>query len=164
MSNTKNWRDKAIPIYIPATFFLLTGLLLFRWVYLQEQLLARSASWHTTQGFISVSRRLKTKTGTLSDISYSYWVNDKEYVNDRIYFGHNNTRVKLYPLGKEVVVFYNPQDPQQASLNRKISPDTYGWIPLATLFSIGGLLYFSVFLAELAFRQGEKSYRKALRK
>lgn len=126
MSNTKRWRDKTIPIYVPATFFLLASLFLFRWVYFQEQLISRSASWHTTQGFIIVSRSLKQRVGTVSDIRYEYWVNSKQYVNNRIFFGHNDTSTKPYPVGKEVVVFYDPEDPQQSSLNRKLSPDTYG--------------------------------------
>ena len=164
MPKTKSWRDKAIPIYAPATFFLLASFLLFRWIYLQEQLITQSASWHATQGFINVSRRLRTKTGTLSDIRYEYWVNGKKYVNDRIYFGDNSTSVKPYPLGKEVVVFYAPRNPQQSSLNRKISPDTYGWIPIAILFYIAASGFFFVFFAGVAFRQGKKSYRKSLNK
>jgi len=72
---------------------------------------------------------------------YQYKVNEKEYISDkitldRINFGRSqksaSNQLSLYPQGKTVAVFYNPNKPEEAVLNRHITKE----IRLASIFMI----------------------------
>ena len=66
------------------------------------------------------------RTSFFPNISYRYEVNGKEYVNDQYAQRASlvNRRslvertVKKYPVGSKVTVFYDPQDPQVAYLEK----------------------------------------------
>jgi hypothetical protein len=59
-------------------------------------------------------------------VEYEYQVNDQSFRSDRIMIGGGKSEVELegvlnrYPLGAQVIVYYNPADPQQAVLERAI--------------------------------------------
>ncbi len=61
-------------------------------------------------------------------IVYEYAVNGARYTNDRIFFGEFGSGIKSsikriadkYPPGKEVPVYYNPKNPQEAVLEKGV--------------------------------------------
>ena len=115
-----------------------------------------SKNWPTTSGSIIFSefQQKPAQSGResptyIADIKYTYKVNGKKYNSDVVSFGQYSTsnrkhlyaELKKYPLGCQVVVYYNPEDHQHAVLEP-------GWglinlIPLAlgvTLLGLGSMI------------------------
>jgi hypothetical protein len=122
-----------------------------------------SKEWPTVEGVISASEMLSFKTteterrnkGQLSsrkrevivfsaEIAYTYTVDGKEYTSDNIEMGAETSKfsgdikakVEEYPKGKQVTVYYNPEDHNDAMLEVGFGPALY--IPLA----FGGFFLF----------------------
>ncbi|GMT48973.1 MAG: hypothetical protein IEMM0008_0512 [bacterium] len=83
-----------------------------------------------------------------ADIHYKYTINGKEYTNDKKAFGSSNGSskeahaiaiVKRYPKGKNVKVYYKPDDPGTAVLEPGFEWKTY-------LFILIGIMMFVVSL------------------
>lgn len=115
-------------------------------------------SWKTADGVIVVSdlERSADSDGVSyrAEISYRYRVNGEELVASRARFGDRmNTSwskpavrlVTKYPVGKEVTVLYNPENPNEAVLE-----------PGLTLYIAAGLAIGSIFvvIGALAMRAG----------
>lgn len=90
-----------------------------------------SPTWPTVTGVVTISELGKhvgneraTSTTYRADISYDYVANDRSYVNGAINFATVNSSdpaaarrlLKRYPVGKQVTVYYNPAEPQEAVL------------------------------------------------
>lgn len=82
-----------------------------------------SVNWPTTMGKVTESKvgshRSDGSTTYSADVTYSYTVNDYEIHSDRIWFGDNYSSssrsvfekiVRKYPPGKQVKVYYMPED------------------------------------------------------
>ena len=93
----------------------------------------RAARWRTTSGTILFSGVMPLPvpkepgayepTRTQAMIRYRYHVEGREYVGGRLRFGHGNggrwtegQRVLEYPAGLKVPVYYDPSNPQEATL------------------------------------------------
>ncbi|MBW8010876.1 MAG: DUF3592 domain-containing protein [Chloroflexi bacterium] len=88
-------------------------------------------SWHSTMSKV-IKSRVEVSGGEFTSISpyvqYEYQVNNVSYSYDQIragdkFFASHTTRqsynmIDKYPLGMEVEVFYNPDDPAEAALAR----------------------------------------------
>lgn len=78
-------------------------------------------------------------------VVYEYKINDLLYTNDRIFWAEYSSEIKSimqnivdrYPVGKEVFVYYDPNKPQNAILERNIN-----WVTIASLFI--GLIFIIV--------------------
>jgi Protein of unknown function (DUF3592) len=114
-------------------------------------LLARSPGksnhWPTTTGQILAStinyrRRSGGGHSPYPLVMYVYQVEGKQYQSQRIYFGGQiggsamTGVVKKYPVGTQVPVYYNPQNPVDAVLERSI--------PMAKFLSLIGVIMIAV--------------------
>lgn len=98
-----------------------------------------SRNWHSTYGVITesyVTSERKEESSKPDDfvyrpvLAYEYVVNGNRYAGSRIYFGAlqkdkqraaSEKKLAAYPMGAPVSVFYNPQFPPDAVLER-VSP------------------------------------------
>ena len=92
---------------------------------------AAAQSWRTTPGTITKSRVEVTggdHTSTMPGIYYEYQVGAVTYTGDQVkagdkFYPHYTSRqcydlVDKYPVGSEVQVFYDPEAPENAALER----------------------------------------------
>ena len=95
-----------------------------------------SESWPSTKGVIIKSVVVKTESAEhngrtySAKIEYKYIVEYKEYISDKVSFLNTDrptTKVKKYPVGKEVDVFYNPENLEISVLEPGYSPLLYLW-------------------------------------
>lgn len=94
-----------------------------------------SRTWNSTDGTVVANYVLVTGAGnaaTAGDsdsyspvVSYKYRVGSVVYVNSKVGFGEyffdhrsSDRLMKLYPKGRRVTVYYDPNDPNNAVLNR----------------------------------------------
>jgi hypothetical protein len=117
----------------------LIGLLLFLFGFWRYRKLRASRSWPSTIGTVtgtdvetqtdSGSGGEPASTGYYPVVHYSYWVGQQSYTGHRIGLasrGHQNLRraqqvLAAWPAGAQVQVYYNPQRPDEAVLQRKDS-------------------------------------------
>jgi hypothetical protein len=119
-----------------------------------------SLHWPSTSGII---RSAKTSHAfwayhgfSYADILYDYRVASVSYSGIRVSFGgfwqhnHNENEVRLvlnrYPQGKEVAVFYDPNDPNNAVLEPQITDRTWTPLALGVAFLLWGTLPIVFFL------------------
>lgn len=110
--------------------FLIAGSVLTFWFGLpmRRQALA-SVSWPTTEGRITRSQLQETfgKGGTsrTADVEYDYALDGREFVGSRVWIGdgyssspgtEHRAAVKRYPAGRQVQVYYDPEDPAESVL------------------------------------------------
>ncbi len=93
---------------------------------------SRVASWLTTTGIVTVSEVIRSMGSELkysAHIVYQYSVNGVSYSSNKITpaelmdiadTGQNEAvaKVKKYPLQSTVTIYYDPQDPQRAVLEK----------------------------------------------
>lgn len=123
-----------------------------------KRLANASQSWQGTQAQV-IASDIKKSTSNDSDygqstsyeaiIHYRYSVLGKDYTGERVSFGVKNSSEKLaretvarYPINTSVTVFYNPDKPEQAVLERASSS---GWLQIVigiALFVAG--IYFAI--------------------
>ena len=84
-----------------------------------------SNDWPSAPGVISVSRVVNTVGSKFkADVSYQYAVGGRNFSGTRIRFADTTgsrrnaqeNLIKPYPVGREVEVFYDPQNPRDAVL------------------------------------------------
>ena len=108
--------------------------------------------WREARGIIdsatvgsttSNSGRLGVDAAYVPDVRYRYTVDGREFRGDTVHRGlaanseeEARATVERYPAGAGVSVFYNPDAPEQAVLERDIRPQTYQ----AALATAAGLL------------------------
>jgi len=113
-----------------------------------------SQNWSGTQGTVresnvQVKESYDSDDGTTTTYSphvrYAYTVNRQAYESGRIHFGSGKTTrraaeeaINRYPAGSTVMVYYDPQNPQQAVLERRSGS---GWLQFAIgiVMAVGGL-------------------------
>ncbi len=121
----------------------------------------KSKNFKTTKGIIISSRCEKSIWGSKNSrrnyyyavVKYSYVLDNKKYFNDKLGTFYNQFNyleaceyVKKFPKGKEVIVFYNPKNPQESFLIRKLKLQT---IILPTIYIViltfMGILFWYIF-------------------
>jgi hypothetical protein len=124
--------------------------------------ISQSQNWQRAMGSVQFSgvdmRRSSNGRGGSStayypEVTYVYRVDGKDYTNNRIQFGtpigygwagKAQKLADSYPVGKNVEVFYNPNDPYEAVLERKSSSSTaFVGIALFILLILGCTVAFS---------------------
>ena len=96
----------------------------------------RSRSWPTTTGKVissKITRSIDIDTGTdyFPRVQYEYQVDNKTYRSKNVSFVGSfgsgkkaaEDRVKQYPVGQEVTVYYHPNKPKKATLEPGASND-----------------------------------------
>lgn len=105
-----------------------------------------SKNWPNVKGKIIESRiekevwetREGTKVVEVARIKYEYEIKGKLLINDKVSLGKNtfaDATVKQFPKGKDVTVYYNPKNPQEAVLVQGAT-----WGAFKIVFFIGGIL------------------------
>ncbi len=97
----------------------------------------RSGDWPSTKGKVvkaemEVSSDLQYGTTYGADVVFKYHVDDRDYVGNKVSFdqygsgdsSHVRGILNRYPVGSEVDVFYNPENPALAVLEPGLQ---YGW-------------------------------------
>jgi hypothetical protein len=86
------------------------------------QMAKASVNWPTTTGKISASDIKKVMFRRQPQITYTYLVNDKPYTSQRVSFAGGykpkevDPTVARYPVGSDVTVAHDPQNPAEATL------------------------------------------------
>lgn len=101
--------------------------------------------WPSTRGEILESKLEENSDGWYPYVRYSYSAQGKSYASDQLYFYSCNeapakrarTYLLPYPVGKAVTIYYNPRNPEEAVLDRRLPL----WRPLFWL------IFTSFFLA-----------------
>jgi hypothetical protein len=146
-------------VIILVVFLLLDMPLIFGLLYYLAQRRARAAeNWIMTLGEIVTSEIQERKTSrnkrtTVAHIVYQYEVMNQTYRSDRLNFKLGRTtgftslleeQIAQYPMGKRVEVYYNPDDPSDAVLDKEVRMDKTQWLiigigVLGSLFAVGML-------------------------
>jgi len=141
-------------------------LLMFSWI--QSMQMARaSKSWPSVSGKITSSKVMKVLESTdkkgkkhytyPAQIKYNYTVEGQNHVGSRISFGdyssntpgHAEGIVKNYPAEKNVRVYYDPDFPVQAVLERRVGFGNFITVIVGILFVLGGLTLLFAFFVKL---------------
>lgn len=120
--------------------------------------LISSKRWQSTTGRIAVSRangerQLKGGIVYYPFVKYEYRVNGQTYENNKIRLTDaregirheetvQNNVTRDYPVGKEVQVYYNPDNPAESALRKNNPLFVFLFIPMAAAFDIGLIFYF----------------------
>ena len=130
------------PLILGAVFIGGIGVSVWGWMVLAKS--RKMKAWPTTTGVIDQSSPTSEANDLLPHIVFSYQVNGATY--QRIFEfpegthplpEFNRAYLDKYPEGKNVEVYYNPKNPDKATLE----PETQGdWMILALgiLMAIGG--------------------------
>lgn len=140
--------------------------LLFTWV--QNLQMARSSkSWPAVQGVVVSSNVVRVLDSTDKKgkrhysykglVKYSYSVEGQNYLSSRISFGDYSTSspdhaeriVANYPEGKKVRVYYDPNFPVHAVLERSAGFGNFIRVLIGFLFLLGGIVLLFTFFAKL---------------
>ncbi|HSH05695.1 MAG TPA: DUF3592 domain-containing protein [Anaerolineae bacterium] len=119
------------------TVFTLVGgsLSYFGWGFVQEA--QASATWPSTPGEITWSQVSvdSDSDGTTygADIGFEYVVRDRLYTGDRVTvlevssssLSRAQNIVNQYPVGEQVTVYYNPDNPEASVLEAGTQPSSY---------------------------------------
>jgi hypothetical protein len=112
-----------------------------------------TSSWPTVRGVV-VSSEVRWKEGSsgtaryVAEITYSYVVNDVKRSSDRIAYTNPRTDSRSdareitdrYPVGKQVQLHYDPDDPYTAVLEPGASTGAYIAVAVAGVLMLGGVL------------------------
>jgi len=139
---------------------------LFTWV--QNLQMARSSkSWPAVQGTVVSSNVVRVLDSTDKNgkrhysykglVKYSYRVEGQNHISTRISFGdystssagHGERIVANYPGGKEVRVYYDPDFPVHAVLERRAGFGNFIPALVGFLFLLGGIVLLFTFFAKL---------------
>ena len=113
--------------------------------------------WSTTTGLVVASYIRKTGVGNAAEagdtdsyapvVRYEYRIGSDPYAGSKIGFGDlfynwysSKSRVQAFPKGSSVIVYFDPQDPNSAVLDR-----TYPSVAIAMLVGIALLSLLSAF-------------------
>jgi len=155
----------ANPITMGIIFALIGGAMFFVFALPPLQYSNISKSWPSVPGTITKTEidiwRNDGKTHYQPDIVYAYTVGGKKYSSSKITVGdppldNNVTKAKRlqaeYPVGKDVVVYYDPELPESSALQPGTKTGDYLLAGIAAIFFFAGLL---------ALYQGLKAKRRA---
>ena len=133
--------------------FLALGLGLSFWGWNILQNAKASSSWPTAEGTVTASDVTYSSSAdggesNSPEISYQYTTNNVGYESHTIKFGENSysSRRKAegiasgYPIGKKVIVYYDPQEPERSVLEPGVSGGSYIVLGIGILFGIIGLI------------------------
>ena len=127
--------------------FIVAGLIItaFGWRALQKS--KATKLWPSVNGEISEARLASAEDDLLPDIRFSYTV-DSQHYQGRLEFppgtmpipGFAQNQLGKYPLGCEVSVYYNPLQPDQATLEPGRAGDDWLLLAIGISSAVIGLL------------------------
>ena len=139
------------PYSIILALFTLAGLVMALWGWIIMARGRKTRDWPSVEGLIEQSLHSSDENDILPKIVFSYQVDDRRYQRDLALPGGSGVTpdfaesyVKKYPQGTRVRVHYNPERPEQATLEPGLAHDD--WLIfaiglLATVCGAGFLLF-----------------------
>ena len=119
---------------------------IFLWIIIANQRKINAVkTWPTTTGTVLASylerRRSSNNSGTVNYpvVEYSYQVGGQIHRSSRIAPGSDvggtgaEKMIQPYPVGAQLTVYYNPQNPAEAVLEKKTPMQWIMWVVLAAL-------------------------------
>ncbi len=132
--------------------FIVAGLIItaFGWRAFQKS--KASTQWPSVSGKISEAQLASAENDLLPDIRFSYTIKTERY-QGRVEFppgtmpmpGFAQKQLEKYPLGSEVQIYYNPLQPDRATLEPGGADDD--WLVLATGIGVTALGLFAMFFS-----------------
>ncbi len=134
---------------IVALIILIIGFVIFSLSMIPVLKSRLSKSWNTVTGKvikseIYTSRDSDANATYRADIAFEYIVDGSKYLSDRLYYGvkimssdnwiNSKKSVDKYPVGKEIIVYYDPDKPNDSVIEPGIH------------FGLGGVFIFSICL------------------
>lgn len=128
-------------------------------IFFMRRKMAAVSQWPSTMGTVNSSyleRRSSSEGGSTNYpvVQYSYQVGGQAYQNSKRAPGPEiggtgaGKVVERYPVGAQVMVFYNPQNPSDAVLERKAPAQWLMWLLLivfdCALCGVLPILYFTL--------------------
>jgi hypothetical protein len=127
------------------------GLSYWGWNILQDA--RASTSWPTVQGGITSSEVTVSSDSEGADsyspeVTYRFQIDGQIFASSQIKFGENSYGsrrkaqeiVNQYPVGKQVMVYYEPERPTNAVLEPGVSAGSYLVLGLGLFFTAIGLI------------------------
>ena len=125
------------------------GVTIWGWTVISRA--KKTAQWPSVEGVIEQSQPSSSIDDLLPQISYSYAVSGRHYLHIMEFPSGTNptatlaaTYVKKYPAGAKIQIHYNPEQPEQATLEPGAARDDWLIFVLgltATIFGIVFLLF-----------------------
>jgi Protein of unknown function (DUF3592) len=114
--------------------------------------------WSSTSGVVTASYVRRTGAGNAGEagdtdtyspvVRYEYRVSSEPFVNSRIGFGDyfynwysSKSRVRSFPKGSKVTVYYDPQAPGEAALDRAYPSVAIAFLSTIALLCILGAIF-----------------------
>ena len=119
-------------IVLPILVFVAIGFFLYRRSKMRNAAKQAAQNWASTMGTVTISTIQVRHTGTsrseIPVVAYQYQVDGKLYVGQTIKAGEQFFSVRVmgdaiatmnkYPVGAQVMVYYNPANPAESALER----------------------------------------------
>ena len=117
---------------LPIAVLVGLGIFLYRRSKMRDVAKAAAQSWSSTMGVVTMStiqiRRTSRSRSEVPVVGYQYQVNvqthtggtikaGEQYFNVRLY-GDAQKTIARYPVGAQVMVYYNPANPAESALER----------------------------------------------
>lgn len=139
------------PYVIILVFFTVAGLAMAAWGWRNMALARKTRDWLATDGIIEESTPASAAGDLMPRIVFSYTVAGRRYQRLLEFPGGTNpseelaaSYVRKYPAGVKVQVFYDPAEPEHATLERHAGHDDWLIVAIgagAALFGLGALLF-----------------------
>ena len=144
--------DPVLVVVVTAVMALFGGGLLFIGIRSRRAAQA-SRAWPSTQGTVASSQVITSGSSRSrwykAQVTYTFTVDGQNYTSDKVFFGDARSSsmakeqrvVDRYKAGAPVEVFYNPQQPQEAVLERRTGGTTLVYLILGcVLLLIAGFV------------------------
>jgi hypothetical protein len=117
---------------VPVIILIVLGIYLYRRSKMRDAAKQSAQSWSNTLGTVTMStvqvRRSARSRSEIPVVVYQYQVNGQAYTGQTIKAGEQYFSVRLYgdaqktieryPVGAQVMVYYNPANPSESALER----------------------------------------------
>jgi tetratricopeptide (TPR) repeat protein len=142
--------DKPSPIF--GILFMLPGIAVVFYGIKELKKAMASKNWSTTVGKVISSEVIRDTSGKrpiyIPKVFYEYSVTGNKYSSNEVSIGHWDSSspkgaqkiVNRYPTGKDVIVYYDPDNPEDAVLEPGTSIGDYTLILFGAIFIGAGLL------------------------
>ena len=139
--------------------FLILNAVFLGIIFFMRRKMAAVSEWPSTMGTVNTSyleRRSSSEGGSTNYpvVQYSYLIGGQGYQSTKLAPGPEvggtgaGKVVERYPAGAQVMVFYNPQNPSEAVLERKAPAQWLMWLMLVifdcALCGVVPLIWFSM--------------------
>jgi hypothetical protein len=117
---------------LPIAIFVALGIFLYRRSKMRDTAREAAQTWSSTMGIVTMStiqiRRTTNSRSEIPVVGYQYQVNEQSYTGGTIkageqyfsvrFMGDAQKTIERYPVGAQVMVYYNPANPAESALEK----------------------------------------------